>query len=190
MFPADLRHNFSRPSQYVNVVWATPKQMKTLERLGCSSSHWSHSVSKWALLYVRSLVILPKEEYHLKVTLNIWPLAAYSFIRYSPPPPSPPQANSVATDREGARGWAWKATWQWVVFHLNNNWKTLRIPTQRFNFYRLPWPQLCFGRAKVPFLWYLYERRYPADLNFRILLILTWHGFFCAFQSNFWNLLE
>ena len=84
VFPADLRHNFSRPSQYVNVVWATPKQMKTLERLGCSSSHWSHSVSKWALLYVRSLVILPKEEYHLKVTLNIWPLAAYSFIRYSP----------------------------------------------------------------------------------------------------------
>ena len=86
VFPADLRHNFSRPSQYVNVVWATPKQMKTLERLGCSSSHWSHSVSKWALLYVRSLVILPKEEYHLKVTLNIWPPAAYSFIRYSPPP--------------------------------------------------------------------------------------------------------
>ena len=116
-----LSSNFSRPSQYVNVVWATPKQMKTLERLGCSSSHWSHSVSKWALLYVRSLVILPKEEYHLKVTLNIWPLAAYSFIRYSPPPPSPPQANSVATDREGATGLAWKATWQWVVFHLNNN---------------------------------------------------------------------
>ena len=86
VLPADLRHNFSRPSQYVNVVWATPKQMKTLERLGCSSSHWSHSVSKWALLYVRSLVILPKEEYHLKVTLNIWPAAAYSFIRYSPPP--------------------------------------------------------------------------------------------------------
>ena len=38
-----------------------------------------------------------------------------------PPPPSPPQANSVATDREGATGLAWKATWQLVVFYLNNN---------------------------------------------------------------------
>ena len=43
-------HNFSRPSQNVNVVWATPKQMKTFELARCSSSHWTQSVSKWALL--------------------------------------------------------------------------------------------------------------------------------------------